>query len=325
MSLLALLSIVLPVFALVALGALLRRLGVLSGPGCADINRLVYWVALPAQLVDTISRSDLAAHVEPRAVAAAAAAYLAALALAWVATASLGPAVRGSALNAAVRSNAAFIALPIALLLAERLAAPNRAALVANFLMLLALMVPLFNFGAVASFLLPQHGLTIQGLRRAGGHILVNPLVIACACGAACSLGASRAPPAALAAAHALGQLTSLLGAIAVPLALLAAGAQLDLGLLRRRWGLIAATTAAKLIAVPLLGWALACALGISAEARVAVVLILAAPTAVASVPMAQALGADAEVMAAMVVASTAAAPLTLMAWLALAAPGAGG
>ncbi len=54
-------------------------------------------------------------------------------------------------------------------------------------------------------------------------------------------------------------------------------------------------------------------------------VLILAAPTAVASVPMAQALGGDAEAMAGLVVAATMAAPLTLLAWLALAVPGTAG
>ncbi len=258
-----LLGIVLPVFALVALGTVLARLGVLSPPGCLDLNRLVYWVCLPAQLVDTISRSDLAAHVEPRAVAAAMLAYAIALALGWAATARLTPALRGSVLNAAVRSNAAFIAMPIVLLLADHLTPASKAALVANFLVLLALMVPLFNLGAVAGFLLPHHGLTARGLRRAGVEILANPLVIACACGAACSLAAPHAPPAALGAAHVLGRLTSLLGVIAVPLALVVVGAQLDLGLVRRHGSVVVAAVASKLVAVPLLGWALAAALGI--------------------------------------------------------------
>ncbi len=62
---------------------------------------------------------------------------------------------------------------------------------------------------------------------------------------------------------------------------------------------------------------------GLDQPSRMAVVVILAAPTAMVAVPMAAILGGDVELMTAVVTASTALAPLSMGLWLALLGAGA--
>jgi predicted permease len=319
-----LLCVVAPVFALIALGRALRRFELLGEAGARELHLLVYWVGLPAQLVWQIAASDLREHVDATALAAALVGYWVAFALAWMFSARLAPEARGCAMNGAVRGNGAFIGLPVALLLAANLPPDQGKRLTSAYLVLLGALVPCYNIGGVLGFLLPRHGVTWHGLKRAALESLINPLLIACAIGVALSLwwpsllrpGAEHGPPlrAALSALHMLADL-------AVPLALLIAGAQLDFGLMRRSWRLLGLTTAAKLLGAPLLGYLAGRLLGVEPIALTAVVIITAAPTAMAAVPMARILGGDDRLMAAMVVASTVGAPASLLLWLALLAP----
>lgn len=321
--LVALAGIVAPVFAVIAVGWVLARRGILREAGAADLHRLVYWVGLPATLVVQIGSCDLRAHFEPHVLVAAAGAYVLVWAATWAGSSRLEPEARGCLLNGAVRGNGAFIGLPVALLLAATLPEGDRERLASGYLVVLGVMVPLFNIGAVLGFLLPRHGATRTGLARAARESLMNPLVIACVLGAALSLawpGLLR--PDAVAepgtGTRALAAALHLLADFAVPLALLLAGAQLDLHLISQRWRVLASAAALKLAVAPLVTWLIGRWLGLDTPALAAAVLIMAAPTAMASVPMARALGADDRLMGAMVVLSTLLAPATLLVWLAV-------
>ncbi len=51
---------ILPVFVIIALGALLRRFGFISADFARGLTRLVYWVALPAFLFYKMAASQFA-------------------------------------------------------------------------------------------------------------------------------------------------------------------------------------------------------------------------------------------------------------------------
>ncbi|MBA3710066.1 MAG: AEC family transporter [Planctomycetes bacterium] len=315
---LALLCVIAPVFALILLGRALRGVGLVTEAGAADLHRVVYWVGLPAQLVVAIGSSDVRAFADPRAIVVALAAYWLAFIASWFATARLPPAERGSVLSGVVRGNGAFIGLPVILLLGSTLPASERERVTSIYLVLLGIMVPCFNIGAMIGFMLPRHGLTGAGLRRTVVESLTNPLLIGCAIGIGISL--SRVPlftttePVEHAAASAL----TMLGNAAVPLALLLVGYQLDVALMRRRVALLATTSVVKLLLVPLLTYALGRWAGLDRAALTAVVVLMAAPTAMASVPMARVLGADADLMASIVVVTTAFSLFGMLLWLAV-------
>jgi predicted permease len=101
-------------------------------------------------------------------------------------------------------------------------------------------------------------------------------------------------------------------------LALLATGAELDLRLLISRPGLLMTACVGKLLLLPGLTWVLGWWIGADPVALAAAVVLMACPAAVASGPMARQLGGDEALAAAIIVATTIMAPLTLVLWLML-------
>ncbi|RME40753.1 MAG: AEC family transporter, partial [Deltaproteobacteria bacterium] len=58
-------TIVLPVFLVILLGWLLRRIGLIDAAFLATTNRLVYYVALPLLLFHRIGTADFASNFNP--------------------------------------------------------------------------------------------------------------------------------------------------------------------------------------------------------------------------------------------------------------------
>lgn len=300
-----------PIFLLIAAGRILRQMGVLSEAGAADLAKLLYWFALPVQLFALGASVDVAAHADLRLILAVVIAYAVAFALGWWLSRGMEPAARGSALGVAVRANGAFVALPLVELAAMQLPAADGGSLRAAFAVLLAPSVILFNIGAVLAFRLPHHGVSRSGLLHAVNEVWRNPLIIACVAGLA--LGAWRPG---LLDGTVVGSGLKLAAGAAIPLALLLAGFGLSGDGLRGHAGVLAAATLGKLVVVPGLTWMAGWWLGCPPAAVAAAVFLMAAPTAMASVPMARLLGGDVELATAGVTATTVAAVLSLAGWL---------
>jgi predicted permease len=300
-----------PIFLLIAAGRILRATKVISEAGAADLAKVLYWFALPVQLIVLGASVDVAAHADGRLILAVVAAYAGAFALGWWLSRGLEPATRGSALGIAVRANGAFVALPMIELAAAQLPAADGAALRAAFAVLLAPSVIMFNIGAVLGFRLPHHGLTRAGLWQAVDEIWRNPLIIACLVGLA--IGAWR--PGVL-AGTVVGSGLQMAAGAAIPLALLLAGFGLSGSGLRGHAGVLTVATIGKLVVAPGLTWLAAWWFGCAPTAVAAAVFLMAAPTAMASVPMARLLGGDVTLAVAGVTATTVAAVGSLAGWL---------
>lgn len=302
-----------PVFVLVALGWGLRAGGLLGESTAEALNKLLYRVLLPAQLIATIAAADLRHAYDHRAAFAALAAFIIGLALTLGATVGMPSAWRGSLATAATRANAAYIGLPVVQLVARTLPDARGAALEATYGVLLAMMVPAFNVGSVLGFLLPQHGVSWGGVRRSLVELPRNPLILASAVGIVLGLCC----PGAL-APTVPGRSIAVLALAATPCALLATGAAIDLHLVRARPLPLLAACVAKLVALPALTWGIGRALDTRPEPLAAAVVLMACPAAMAGLPMARELGGDERLTAAVIVATTVAAPFTLLLWLAL-------
>ncbi len=305
-----------PVFGLIGLGAILGRSGVLTAAGGRDLSQLLYYVALPVQLVVLTARVDVTERFDVRAVAAMLVALLAGMVGAWWASPRVPATERGCVLNGAARGNGAFIGLPVVDLAARALAPEQHAELVGTYAVLLAPSVISFNVGAVIAFRLPHHGVTWLGVRGALAELPRSPLIIAVVVGSALSAWHPG-----LLTGTTLGNVLDLLAATAVPLALLSAGQGLDFAHLREHPRTIGLTVLAKLVVVPAIAWAVARGCGATPAAVFAVTILMASPAAIASVPMARMLGGDAALMAALVTATTVMAPLTMLLWLLVVGP----
>ena len=310
--LLTLLGALAPVVLLIACGRGLRLAGVLTPAAGAELGRLLFWVILPARLLIECGRADLRASFDGPALIAGFTAFVAALMVGWWASRGQDPGVRGTVMTGTARANSAFVGLPVITLVAATLAPALRTELLAAFALSLAAMVITFNVGSVVAFRLPYHGVSWAGLRDSVVELPRNPIIGACVMGSLLSLWR----PGAMTGTW-VGTAADLLGAAAVPLALLVTGADLELSTVRRQPWLVGAIVAGKLVLVPGATWGLCHLLGAGPTATMAMTLLMACPTAVIAGAMARQLGGDDKLMAAVVVATTTLSPLTLLIWLA--------
>lgn len=306
-------GILVPAFAIIALGWGLRVSGMLGAEARQALGALVFWVCLPALLLADISGRDPRQVFDWRAAALGWGVFTVGFLLAMWGCRGLSPREQGSAVSGIGRFNGAFVGLPVLIMLVQPLPADQGQAIVTGYLVLLACIAPLTQALGLWGILAPLHGQGGSARRHVVQGLLINPLIWACVLGL---LLAALAPG--CLAGNPLGATLDILGDGSVPMALLCAGASIDLGLLRRRPGLLGIVCAARLLAFPALGYLGAWLCGLDAERTVQLVLLLACPTAASSVAIVHELGGDTELMAACVVATTLLAPVTMLVWLAV-------
>ena len=293
---------VLPEFALLALGVVLRRWAWRSPDFWVELERLVYLVLFPALLLRTTLTADLAA-------AGVAALLLTSLG-ATLAGALLGAAVRwfpgADAVTAASGWQTAFrFNTYLALGLVDD-AGPASLALLG---VLLGVNVPVVNVLAVTAL---ARGTAGSARGTALGAVLRNPLILATVGGLIGNAAGLRLPEPADA-------VLARLGVAAVPLGLLAVGAALRLrGLGRDQWLMVGHLTAVKLLAVPAVGLALAAAADLTGEQRAVLLAFTAVPPATASYVLTARMGGNAPFVAATTTVATGVALVTLPLWLAV-------
>lgn len=287
-----------PVALLIALGYGLRASGFLPEASWAPIERLVYYVLFPALLARSLASAELQGLPALRVTLTLLLAQLAMAALAAGLRRPLrlsGPAYT-SVLQCVVRWNSY-----VALALAGSLFGPPALPLMA---LAVAVMVPASNVLSIAA--LARHGR--GGAGRAGSllrTILTNPLILACALGLAVNLAGRPLPPL-------LAEPLSILSEATMALGLLTAGAGLRPRLVTAEPFTIAVATAIQLLVKPAVAVGLGLLFGLGAMPLAVTALACAVPTATASYILARLLGGDAELMAALVTVTTAAALLTL-------------
>jgi predicted permease len=178
----------------------------------------------------------------------------------------------------------------------------------------LGVSVPLVNVLAVTAL-----ARSIAGAddKRAAGVLSAlarNPLILATAGGLAGNVAGLTLP-------SPVDATLFRIAAAAVPLGLLAVGAALRLGGLRRgQWLVSSYLGAVKLLAVPAVALGLCALFGVGGEQRFVVLAFAAVPAAPAAYVLAARMGGDGTFVAAQVSAVTCAALLTLPLWLTLAA-----
>ena len=295
-------NVLAPIFLLIGLGLFLRRQRFASEDFFRNLNRLIYWVALPALLFTKTATALPQLDAAVGIITALLGGMLVCIAAGYLLARQLGLDRRATAafVQGAYRGNIAFVGLPVVLyaLVAVGQGTPEVDALV---LLALAPVIPVYNVAAVIvlSGATPAEGRQgRQQLATVLRSIATNPLIIACVAGLAVAYSGVTLP-------EALTRTLDLLGEIALPGALLAMGASLRLRAIRT--GGIAAGVASlvKVLVAPLAGYLVARAIGLTGPPLMIAMLLLAMPTAVASYVMAQAMGADDTLASSIVMIST--------------------
>ncbi|MCC5857590.1 MAG: AEC family transporter [Ectothiorhodospiraceae bacterium] len=296
--LIVILDILAPIFLVIALGWLLTRSGFLSGQALLQVNRLAYWVALPALLVHRIAQASPDVDAVAGLLVVGGGATVLAIVAALVVAALLGlpPQSRGTFAQGVYRGNLTFIGLPIIL---YAFSGPDMSSASAEASALLAFgpMVVIYNVLAVLVLLLP--GATGHGnaVRDAVKGLLTNPILIACLIGLMMSLSGFSFPTL-------MDRSLDVVGQMALPLALLCIGGTLHTSRIRGRLTWVIAGAAMKVAMVPAIGFGLALWLGLSAEHMRIALILLACPTATASYILVKQLQGDEALASGIVVVS---------------------
>jgi predicted permease len=290
--------LLLPDFLLIACGFLICRYTALDRPVWEAAERLVYYLLFPVLLFTSIVKSPLQPLQTLGLAAGGVGVTLVgiALALSLKAWPRVDARVHASGAQVAFRFNSY-----IALALAERLGGSQGVAWMA---LIVALCVPLANVAAVWS------------LAREGGHhylreIARNPLIIGTVAGLLANAAGLVFP-------EAVGTTLQRIGVAALPLGLLAVGAGLRLGGLRRAPALAATLLAIRHGVLPAVAIGLTAMLVLPPAQRHVVVLFAALPTASSSYVLASRMGGDGPYVAGLVTVSTLLGMFSIPIWLAL-------
>jgi malonate transporter and related proteins len=277
--------LLLPDFLLIVAGFAICNWTALDRTVWSSIERMVYWLLFPVLLFTSIVRSPLA----PTATLGLAAGGLITVGT-GVVLASLMRSVPG--VDAHLQASGAQVAFRfnsyVALALAERLGGSASVAWVA---LLIALCVPLCNVGAVWS--LARHG-----GHNTGRELLRNPLILATVAGLLGNLAGLKLPQ--------MFDITfSRIGSAALPLGLMAVGAGLQFGGLRKAPGLAVALLGIRHAVLPAVGLLLGVLLALPTGQAQILVAFAAMPTASSCYVLAARMGGDGVYVAGLVTAST--------------------
>jgi predicted permease len=294
----ALLTGVVPVFAMIALGWGLKWRAFLSDDGWRAVERLTYFIFYPAFLIPAVWRADFAGgSAGPVALGTVGAA----LVLAGL-TVLAKPALRisdpafTSVFQGVIRWNG-FVFLPVA----GAVFGPTGLGVAAVAFGVLAPALNVVCVLVLARWGEGQGG----GWRLALSSLVRNPIIWACGLGAALNLAGVPKP------ALVMG-VFDLMGPGAIALGLITAGAGLSFRYAASRPVLMLTVTAIKLILLPVGMYWLTGALGGDRMAQGLALLAGASPGAAASYVMARQMGGDAPLMAGVVALTTVVSAFTI-------------
>ncbi len=294
-----------PVFLVMVIGYIVRRLGVADEPFVKTLNKFNYKITLPVLLFKDIAESDFYSVWDTQYVLYCFLVTLTSVVAIWVGAGLLykNKAQLGEFIQASYRSSAAVLGIAfIQNIYGSSGMAP---------LMIIGT-VPLYNVAAVLvlSFTGPDaHGLDKAALKKSAKDILTNPIIIGIILGMIVSACKIRFP-------FIISKTIGNISVLATPLALLGLGAGFEGRKALKQLAPTAAASVLKLAVLPALFLPLAVHMGFTQEKLVAILIMLGSPTTVSCYIMAKNMGHEGTLTSSTVVATTCLSSITLTGWL---------
>ncbi len=295
-----------PVFMMIVLGYVFKRIGLIDDAFAAGMNRFVFRAALPVLLFSQMASMDLREVWDTPFVLFCAVSTLLSILLAALLARFVirDRSIRGEMIQASFRSNAAMLG----------------AALISNLygttamtpLMLIGA-VPIYNVFGVMILVLyapgEDRGFTADTVRRMVRGVVVNPIILGILAGILWST--LRVPYPAV-----LQKTVSNLGGLAAPLGLMSMGCAFDFKKTSGMLGPVLTASFMKLVGLCAVFLPAAVLLGFRAERLVAILVMLGASSAVNCYVMARNMGHAGDLSAAAVGITTFLTSFTLTGWI---------
>lgn len=294
---------VLPLFAFLALGVGLRRMGMTDQHTLDQMNILGFKVFLSVSLYYNIITADIAAVLDGRLLLFALAAQLATLGLSLLAAflTEKGRKRRGALAHGIFHTNFVIFGT----LIGTALCGEGN---LGSISLLIATVVPVQNLLSVVLLELFRENSSLT-FKKVFGGVLKNPYVIAALLGFATQLLPFSLPGTVL-------NILRDIGRCGTPVALIVMGGLFNFGAIRDNLKPIAAGVLMRLLVVPAVMLPVTIRLGFTGPAMVGLMCIFIAPCATTSFNLASAMDSDADLAAQLVVFTSLCSLLTIFGWI---------
>ncbi|MFC0269203.1 AEC family transporter [Kushneria aurantia] len=287
-----------PVFSMVLLGVVLRRLKWIDADFIHTASMLVFRGAMPTLLFLALIDADMGEALQLDLMLYLAFATLASFALIWLwASRRVAHDDRGVYVQAGFRGNGGILGLAVANSMYGSFGLSAGS-------MLVATLIPLYNALSVVVLARYQPGAR-AGWRSIARKVATNPLILAVIAGLAFAASGLQLPG----WLHTSGEYFA---GITLPLALISIGGTMSVAAIREASGVALGASLMKLVWVPLAFTALAALIGFGGRELVMLFIFLSSPSAAASFVMARAMGGNARLAANVIAVTTLCSSLTV-------------
>ncbi|EMS80311.1 AEC family transporter [Desulfotignum phosphitoxidans] len=301
------LNTVLPIFSVIFLGWLARRKGYVPPQFIGPANRLVFYFAIPAMVFAAIAKGSLRTDFNPVLLGGTLAAVILCFGLTWGAgvVAKIPRRRFGTFVQSAFHGNLGYIGLAVAFYYLGQEGFVS-ASLLIGFIMILQNLLSVIILQCYSDKNPSRKG------TRAGAvlfKIMGNPVIISAVAGICFSLTGLALP-------MVIARTLEIISGMALPLALLLIGATLNFDLMKAQLKPVLPATGIKLVILPGIGAVCYSLGGLSPEAYVPGLILLASPSATISYVMAVEMNGDADFAVTAISLSTLVSALTFSLWL---------
>lgn len=293
----------LPIFIVMFIGIIVRRLKLVDDKYVSQANKLNFNTAMPVMLFENVRGSDITTALDVKFTVTLMLMVIAELVMAaGISCLCVKPYRRGSFTQGAFRGNTALIGMALLI----NMYGQSEIGAIS-----VAIAVPVYNIGSVIALtLFPVEG---EAKKKNAGDILLNiiknPLIIGTVAGIAAAFFRIEFP--------ALIE-TSLdyLSDMAIGTALLCVGASMQFDKFKSRWKETALASALKLIIFPMIFVPVMTLMGYRNDALMAAFIVLGSPTAVNSYVMARSMNHDEALASGIVVVSSLTGAVSMTVWV---------
>ncbi len=283
----------LPILTLILLGLVLQRIDFVERKVWEGVERLTYFLLLPALLIKSLSTQEINTTPWPEMALVISCGLLtsALLLIFWY---RFQHGISGPTFTSIFQGGVRF---NVYITLAVSQGLYGNEGLIAGSVVV-GFIIMLINLLSVAAFSIWVRDETTTGARPFIRSIIRNPLIIACAIGWTLNFGGITLPEVAL-------DTLEIIGSAALPLGLLAVGSALKLEKVRGHLGAITLTSAIQFGLKPLLIASLTLLFGFNEVVAGVLLIAFMTPTAPSSYILARQLGGDTDTMASIITFQT--------------------
>lgn len=299
------LTTIIPIFAVIILGWFASVRGFIPSEFLGPANRLVYYIAIPAMIFRSISRSSFTSQFDIKVLVITLLSILAIFGFAW--SAGLITRIRQRQMSAFVQDsfhgNLGYIGLAVAyyFLGVQGLA---RASIIAGFMMILQ------NLLAVTVLAIYSGDKSVKENKwRIAFRIMGNPIILSVIAGMFFSITNITIP-------LVIDRSLDIISGLALPMALLIIGGSLSFKLMWLNILPVLSTGIIKLVLLPGLGFLLFSLSGLASVDYLPGLILLASPTATVTYVMAKEMDGDTDFAVAAISTSTLMSAVTFTVWL---------